>query len=105
MTKQKNILGKTLIKTHTILTQTFLFFSFVDLKSVLKMVLREGGEGVMLRKLGSAYQNGRSHFIFKFKELMDGEALIKDIDGIEYTCELYVFRCPLLSFVLCCVLY
>jgi len=51
-------------------------------------IIQSGGEGVVLRKPNSLYENGRSHSVLKYKVMRDGEALVVGIQGIYYKCKL-----------------
>jgi len=51
-------------------------------------IVAGGGEGVMLRKPASVYENGRSHCVLKYKVKRDGEALVVANQGIYYKCQL-----------------
>ncbi len=46
------------------------------LEFMLDDIVNAGGEGVMLRKPGSAYVNGRSKDLLKVKKTLDAEALV-----------------------------
>jgi len=59
---------------------------FMD--SYVKIISESGGEGVMLRKPNSVYENGRSHSILKYKTSKDSEALVIKTQGIYCTCKL-----------------
>jgi len=53
-----------------------------------KIIIASGGEGVMLRKPRSVYENGRSHSILKYKTSRDSEARVIKKQGIYCECEL-----------------
>jgi len=56
-----------------------------------RTIINKNGEGVMLRKPGSVYENGRSHNIFKYKLVRDSEAVIvKRKNYTDYICKTYV---------------
>lgn len=42
-------------------------FDLVLMKKILELLVKEGGEGVVLRKPASYYENGRSHSVLKVK--------------------------------------
>jgi len=51
--------------------------------------MNSGGEGVMLRKPQSAYENGRSHSLLKYKTVKDDEGLVLSVQrGRNYICQL-----------------
>jgi len=56
--------------------------------SYSKMIFESGGEGVILRKYASAYENGRSHALLKYKAIRDAEALVTGKRGIYVTCKM-----------------
>jgi len=58
------------------------------MKQYKKTICTEGGEGVMLRKPKSYYENGRSHSIIKYKKKKDGEAVVLEVKGIYCLCKL-----------------
>ena len=39
----------------------------IDMKQYAEVIVSMGGEGVMVRKPYSLYENGRSHSVFKYK--------------------------------------
>jgi len=58
------------------------------METYARAITAGGGEGVILRKPQSLYENGRSHLLLKYKTHRDGEALVVGIQGIYYTCKL-----------------
>lgn len=55
----------------------------------MKKVVSEGGEGIVLRAEGSAYEHGRSRSMLKIKVQRDDEARIWSINaGGTYSCEM-----------------
>jgi len=51
-------------------------------------ITKVGGEGAMLRKPCSVYENGRSHSLIKYKAMRDGDAYVKYVEGRFYSCQL-----------------
>lgn len=47
-----------------------------QLEDELKRVEQAGGEGLMMRRAGSAYESGRSHQLLKVKSFKDDEAIV-----------------------------
>ena len=47
-----------------------------QLESMLKRVVRQGGEGVMLHHQDARYRSGRSHDLLKYKPYQDAEARV-----------------------------
>jgi len=62
--------------------------SLSHIEEYVSEILRRGGEGIMLRKPESLYENGRSHYILKYKKSRDGEARVLEIKGVYLICEL-----------------
>jgi len=58
------------------------------MQKYMREIVESGGEGVVVRKPHSVYENGRSHNILKFKTQRDGEALVVGIRGIYHICKL-----------------
>jgi len=54
-----------------------------------KDIVENGGEGVILRNWGSKYESGKSTNLMKYKTIIDAEALVVDIAGLNYTCTLF----------------
>lgn len=50
--------------------------SDAHLERFMYYIIEAGGEGVMLRKPGSAYENGRSSALLKFKFFQSAEAIV-----------------------------
>lgn len=50
--------------------------SLPEIKEMLKSVVSQGGEGLMLHRKGALYMAGRSNDILKLKPLWDAEALV-----------------------------
>lgn len=64
------------------------------LDETLDRILKNGGEGVMLRKPGSAYESGRSGCLVKYKPLKDLEAVVmSQVDSRIWECKLYAIVC------------
>ena len=53
------------VDTHA--AHRFIFLIIVVMNGYSKQIIIGGGEGVMLRKPRSLYENGRSHSVLKFK--------------------------------------
>jgi len=52
------------------------------------MIIEAGGEGVILRKPSSLYECGKSNSVLKYKAMCDIEALVVNIEGMKYVCEI-----------------
>lgn len=63
-----------------------------DMYNYSNIIIKEGGEGVMLRKPYSLYENGNSKSLLKFKNMIDGEALVTDIEQTKF--EIYICLLP-----------
>ena len=50
-----------------IVPSRFLLCEKSHLNKVVQLVIEDGGEGVILRKIGSLYEQGRSQSLLKFK--------------------------------------
>ena len=61
------------------------------MNSFMINVLRERGEGIILREGESFYQTGRAENILKLKPFRDEIALIVEVEDGSYRCLLYDF--------------
>lgn len=60
---------------------------YIDAKRELHMVMSEGGEGVILRVPNSVYQNGRSHYVIKYKVFTITSSHITKLHTISHICQ------------------
>jgi len=63
-------------------------FSKKHMHKYASAVIGQGGEGVILRKPNSLYENGKSRQLLKFKDMIDVEGHVVGIDGFKVTCKL-----------------
>ena len=74
--------------------------SETQMKEYYEQVVSEGGEGIMLKHPMMPYENGRSHYLLKYKPVYDREAIIVDykMGNGKYQSMLGAFICkPLLN--------
>lgn len=63
-TDSQRILTPTLVRLISVKNTSTII---IDMNRYTKQIIKEKGEGIMLRKPGSAYELGRSHALFKYK--------------------------------------
>lgn len=61
---------------HLRLIEQYPVLSRKHLQAFMAQVVRQSGEGVMLKNWQSAYQSGRSHDLLKYKPYIDDEAQV-----------------------------
>jgi len=74
--------------------------SLKQMDTFYKSIIREGGEGIMIKHPTSLYAGGRSHLMLKYKPSFDREAIIVDYNpgNGKYTGKLGAFVCkPLIN--------
>jgi hypothetical protein len=54
----------------------------------VRIIINNGGEGIMLRLPGSLYEHGKSQSLLKLKNMIDAEAVVVDIKANNHICKL-----------------
>jgi len=58
------------------------------MNEISNSIIKNGGEGVILRKPHSLYEHGKSLSLLKVKDMIDVQALVVGTQGAQYICKL-----------------